>query len=1454
MKESIGVCLGASTISIVRVAQQNNEINILDHESLPHHGNPQQILSELLRNNNKSNLPVVVTGRKFRKTTVLTNISEPVATEIAFSHYALNHKEFSAIASLGGETFMVYTIDDDGRISSVITRNQCASGTGEFFMQQIKRMGLDLKQSKEISRDVKPFKVSGRCSVFCKSDCTHALNKGTPKSEVTSGLALMIAEKVEELVKNNADGKILLIGGVTKNDVVMDFVRQKFPDAVVPKEATYFEALGAAIYGIDNEAKNIGNIDIIFNKSKSSFSFFDKLEKYKHLVEFKEFDKSTIEADDKCILGLDVGSTTTKAVLINSKNQIIASVYIYTNGNPVEASKKCYADLLEQIGEDIKIRGVGVTGSGRQIAGLHALTDGVINEIIAHATAAVHFDEEVDTIFEIGGQDAKYTYIINRVPADYAMNEACSAGTGSFIEEAAYESLRIKVTDIEQIAMEADNPPNFNDQCAAFIGSDIKTAQQENIPRKDIVAGLVYSICQNYVNRVKGNRPVGKKIFMQGGVCYNKAIPIAMAALVGKKIIVPPEPGLMGAFGVALSVKEKLDLGLMEEKDFRLSQLSSREVKYHKPFICMGGKEKCDRRCEINMIEVLGQKYPFGGACNKYYNLRYNRKVDTDKFDLVKMRNKLMREDFVSHKEVEQSAKTVGINNSFNTHTMLPLYHNFFTELGFKVVLSDNVDEEGLDREMTAFCYPGQQALCLFQDLLKKNTDYIFVPSIFENYVEDKDYHRLDFNCSCVFVSGESYFLKQAFKDYDLDSRYISKYLNFAYGWDSQEEEFIDIARQMGIDDEEKARYAYQIAAQKQNDFQDALYRIGEEFLKWLADNPEEFAITLVGRPYNTFAEIANKSIPQKIASRGIHVVPYDMFDFRDETVDDNQYWESGLKILKSAKIVKRHPQLFAVYVSNFSCGPDSMIINTFRGIMGSKPSLTLELDGHTADAGINTRIDAAIDIIKNYRKISEGIKDPDYSHFRPSKVELGQEESYFVDSDGNRLPLDSPDVEILIPSMGDLAATMFAAAFRSLGFNAKALPQADSNVLKYGRSVASGKECLPLLILAGSLINYLENEWDGKKRVAFFTVQGAGNCRLGQYPVFLRDMIKRRNYRNVAQVVLMNEDGFAGFGSDFAMRGIQAIIISDVMDDIRSAVMANSSNPDKSLDIFYREFNKVVDVMATDPKHIYDSLDIFADNLNHNAPASRSIEDSKYIAMLGEIFVRRDGFSHKWLNEHFAKEGFIIKDAYISEWILYVDYLLKIGLLEPEKSLKKKVEREIRHFFMVDAEKKIKRRLAKSGYYEYSRTLIEPLLKSSKHILPWEYKGEPGLTVGVLLHETLEKYCGVINIGPFGCMPTRFSEAIGLPESKVKNKIEAERINNPTYELPDVFNGNMNIPFLTIETDGNAYPQVVEARIETFIMQANRIDKLMKKAKSTKKNGNIFTNIYSQFQKIKKV
>lgn len=1432
MNQIIGVSLGASTIKVVKVKlERNKQFSIIEKQIINHQGNPHKYFQETIELINSDKIPVVVTGRKFRNLVKFPTVSEAEATENAYQYLKNKYPGVVSIASVGAESFLVYSMDETGHIIDVRTKNQCASGTGEFYLQQIRRMDLPIEKAIEYSLDCDPHRVSGRCSVFAKSDCTHALNKGTPKGEVVAGLSVMIADKIKELLHKEKDGYKLIVGGLSLNEAVMKHLSQEF-DIIIPEESNYFEALGAAIYGLNHQIEMKIDYNDIFHKHISSFSFHSPLKEYQKLVKFETNDNHIEITDNEFILGLDVGSTTTKAVIIGRKSkEIIAKVYLYTHGDPIAASKKCYQSILEQMPANSKIIALGTTGSGRHIAGLHAQTQAIFNEIIAHATAAIHFDPDVDTIFEIGGQDAKYTYIINKVPADYAMNEACSAGTGSFIEESALESLGYKVHEIQNIALAATNPPNFSDQCAAFISSDIKTALQEGISKEDIVAGLTYSICLNYINRVKGNRPVGNKILMQGGVCYNKAIPVAMAALTQKQIIVPPDPGLMGAFGVALETLDKIELGLLEPKIYDLNDLINRNVEYLEPFVCKGGKEKCDLGCEINLIKINEKKYPFGGACNKYYNLIQNKKVNSTMFDLVRVREAIIFEENKT-RDIPVKQKTIGINNSFHTNTLFPLFYGFFSKLGFQIVLSDKFDERGYQRENTSFCFPAQLSLGLFQNLLDKNCDYYFLPNIYEMYVKGSENDRLDFNSTCVFVQGEPLFLKQAFKDYDIENKIITQKLIFAKGWHTQLEEFIEIAKKIDVHDLELIQEAYEYGCKLLSNAENKLQQIGKDFLEQLESQPNEFAIVLIGRNYNSFSEFANKGIPQKVASRGIYIIPYDMLPYHDEEFPDSMYWEAGKKILKATNFVKKHPQLYPIYITNFSCGPDSLIITTFREMMGNKPSLTLELDSHSADAGINTRLDAFIDIIQNNRKAAKIASKESNLDFKICDLVSINGMGYIITPNNGKIPLNNPNVKILIPSMGDLTAPLFAASLRSLGFNAIALPEATHKTLQLGRSVSTGKECLPLILLAGGLLEWIENEWNGSDYVAFFNVQGAGNCRLGQYPVFLRHLIRRKKWDRVAQMTLMNEDGFAGFGENFAVRGIQAIMASDVLDDVRSGIMTLAKDPDKGLNYFNSQFNELVKIMDEEPKYFIEALKEFAKDIRENVPARKSIEQADYIAILGEIYVRRDGFSHKWLHKYFAKRGFIAKIAYITEWIFYVDYLIDKHLLEPEESFRNKIERKIRHNFMKRLEKKIKNIMTKTGYYKYEDNHIKKIMNNSSHIIPLDYKGEPGIVLGGTLTHGLTDYAGIINIGPFACMPTRISEAIALPELTVEGKEIAMRNSDQYFRMSEQWNGKMHIPFLTIETDGNVFPQIIEAKLETFVLQAKRAARLMKNSK----------------------
>jgi predicted CoA-substrate-specific enzyme activase len=1418
-KESLGICIGASTIASVHVSVDDKGGLIIKSVSRKvSNGNTKLTLRETLALF-KIPIAAVVTGRSFRNRLDLTSISESEATEAALELYIHNHNSFASLASLGAENFVVYELNKEGKIKKLISKNQCASGTGEFFMQQIGRMNLDVDDSIRISMDAAPFKVSGRCSVFCKSDCTHALNKGIPTAEVTAGLSLMIAEKAEDLLKKAHKGRHILVGGVTQNTTVINFLKSKFSNLYIPEEAAYFEALGAAVFGLYNNVTQYDPSNDVFLDVKALSTFHEPLMKFRDKVIFHEKEQSHIVAQE-CILGLDIGSTTTKGVLMNvDDNQVIASEYIYTHGNPVNASKQVYQSLAAQVPYPIKITGLGVTGSGRHITALHTGSRSIINEISAHARASVFFDPEVDTIFEIGGQDAKYTYINNGVPADYAMNEACSAGTGSFIEEAAWESLKVSLYDVEAAAFRSEKPLNFRDQCAALIGSDIKSALQENNTHEDVLAGLVYSICLNYINRVVGKRPIGKKIIMQGGVCYNKAIPVAMAAITGKTIVVPPDPGLMGAFGTALKVKDNIEKKITEKQSFDLQNLINKEFTVGKAFICNDKLNGCDRKCEINTFKIEGRSIAFGGACNKYYDAINPTVKDWLKNDYVSQR---MEKAF--QKEVEDmpaGSKTIGINQTFTINRLYSLYHTFFTTLGFRVIMSDKIDQAGFDKQHSSFCYPAELAHGLFSDLVTKNPDYIFMPEIYEMLVPGCEDDAKDSSATCVFISKEINYLSQAF-NYP-ESRIIHPYLNFAKGYASQEKTFIRIAKDLGISDKSSVIRSFRKAVEVQLRIDKEILEIGKKALQDISPASSDPVIVIVGRDYNAFSNFANKGIPRKFASLGYKVVPYDALDDIQEEIVSYQSWEAGKRILRAAQTIKKNPNLFPVYISNYSCGPDSFLIPIFRSIMGDKPSLTLELDQHTADAGINTRIDAFLDVVHNYLSTKKSVSLNGSPVFKAAKIKNIDSKTVFIDSEGQVLNLDDHRVKIIVPCIGDMAAALFAAGLSSLGYNAIALPEMEPVILETGQKYTSGKECLPIILLAGSLINYLENHNLNGDRLAFLNIGGTSACRVAQYPVFLGDLIKNEKIPNVALFTLINQEGYLGLSKGFLKRSMEAIILNDVLEDVRSGILAKAKDPEKGLVIFYEQFDKLLYAFTHDYKNLLASLKAFSVYLRENVPAARPITESRYIALTGEIFIRHNQFAHKKLNHYFGKRGFILKDAYISEWVQYLDYAWRKGVDRPDFTFTEVISRLIREQYISYMERKIQNILTLSGYLKPHRTRVTEIIKHSLHVLPLESTGEPALTLGTALSQGYEQFCGIINIGPFGCLQTRIGEAVCSPNMNLGSKKKVKDDLGIRYNIPEGLNEDTDIPFLTIECDGRGFPQIIESKLETFLVQVER-------------------------------
>ncbi|MFI5253321.1 MAG: acyl-CoA dehydratase activase [Bacteroidota bacterium] len=1404
--KSLGICIGASTIKLAEVDEQGNVFRSIIQK---HDCNPRKVLGELFQSVHPSDYNgITVTGRKFKELINLPAITEVEATELSLKYYLKGKQEqFNAILSLGSENFILYELDKRGVIVNIHTGNKCASGTGDFLLQQIRRMNISLDEAVALAAKSEPYRVSGRCSVFCKSDSTHALNKGVEIGRICAGLEDMIAAKIMELLKSVEKNNILLVGGVNNNTYVVNKLREKIQNLIIPEHAEIFEAVGAALYSFEHKKTLSGKV--IIGEKKSSFGTLPKLIDAAHLVEFKEYTRGIARQADECILGLDVGSTTTKAVLIRKMDHsILASVYLRTNGNPVKASCECYKAIDSQLaGIDVKVIGLGVTGSGRQIAGLHALTEGIVNEIIAHAAGAAYFDKDVDTIIEIGGQDAKYTYLVNGVPCDYAMNEACSAGTGSFLEEAAKENLNVEYTDIQQIALEAEHPLNFNDQCAAFISSDIQNASHEHTGREDIIAGLVYSICMNYNNRVRGSRKIGEKIFMQGGVCYNRAVPLAMAALLKKKIIVPPEPGLIGAFGAALEIEGKINSGRMEKSEFSLKELAEREVEYGKNFVCPGTTEHCDLGCEINLIRIGGRNYPFGGICNKYYNMMHHLSIDPEPLDIV-----AKRQEMVFERNGQLSRKTIGISRSFHSHSMHPLYYSFFSRLGMKVVQADEVDPRGVELTGSSLCYPAEISHGMFKNLLDKNPDYVFLPHVEELYVEGDPPASKGHRCACILSQSEPYYLRSAFRD--IAPKILSPVLDFSRGWESMEDKFIAIGKEVG-ETSNKAREAFRHAALKQKQFSRRKKQLGEQILKELDADDSKIGIVLFGRAYNAFSDEANMGIPRKFASRGVCVIPFDCLDYSGEDSIENMNWATGGEIIRCARMVKNHPRLFGAYITNFSCGPDSFLVGYFRDIMKTKPSLTLELDSHSADAGINTRIEAFLDIIQRYRSL--GIKDIKNPDFTPARIESRNGAYQYISSLGEVVSIKDERVRMIIPSMGTTTTELVSAAFRGIGFKAESASPPDFGSLMLGRGNTSCKECLPLILTTASLLQSVEQRKNPRDMLLYFMPTAPGNCRFSQYYVFQKNLIEKKRLQNVALLTLTAENNYAGLHISDQLKILKSIVVADVLDDIKNALLVLPVDKAKAEEVFHNQVQCIEQCFENGGENLYAVLEIVSKELAR-IELHDKLSTAKKVLLAGEIYVRKDEFCSIEVIRKLAEKNIITKRSPVLEWLYYVDFVVKKDS-DGSFNIGRWTESVIRSVLHRNVEKKVKSILAESGLYEYDLINMDAIIENGSKLIDPALSGEAIVVIGNFFTEMIKNVHGVISIGPFACMPARVIESILSRESKVAENKRLDGMEN-IISLRKFH----TLPFLSIEEDGNPFPQIVEARIEAFALQVERI------------------------------
>ena len=877
------------------------------------------------------------------------------------------YPQIRTIFEIGGESSKYIRLEG-GNIVDYDRSGECAAGTGSFLDQQALRMQYAVEEVGCVVAGANcAARIAGRCSVFAKSDMIHAQQKGYSPAEILRGLCDAVARNFKSsIVKGRkVEAPVALIGAVSQNSGVTGALREAFglaEDALmVPEEYAWCGAIGTAMLEAEEPQKrSILEIHRLRQHTEESVQDTHPLST-EHVVQLRDRVGAYIApAGDGPIpayLGLDIGSVSTNVVAIDEFGTVIHDVYLRTAGRPIEAVQQGLTEVAERWGTRLRIQGVGTTGSGRELIAEFVGADVINDEITAHKTGAVHVSstlggEPVDTIFEIGGQDSKFISIENGVVVDFAMNEACAAGTGSFLEEQA-EKLGISIKgEFAKLALSARNPSRLGERCTVFMERDVTgwLNKGETIP--SLVAGLAYSIALNYLNRVVRGRKIGNVVYFQGGTAYNDAVTAAFASLLGKKITVPPYNGVMGAIGMAL-IARQWHLATGAPSRFRGYDLHKLHMTT-RDFVC----QACSNSCDMKEFVIEGQKSYWGDKCSDKFRKpsASGRKPVIE--DLFTYREELLRWPGGAG----SAGFRVGLPRAMSVLDRLPFWRTYFQELGIETVLSGVTDARisasGIEMAVAQPCYPVQVAHGHVKALVDAGVDYVLVPNI-------ADAEAAADSCSshyCPWNQTLPWVLRTAPELEPHQHKFLIPTLHFQLGPAQVKKGLAEAVSRMGVGRRASDR-ACDAAYRAQREFQEKLLAAGSSALEVL-DRTGEPGLVLAGRGYNIYDRGVNCDIPRKLRQRyGANVIPLDFLVTGRESSDpaSNMYWTSGRKILEAARIAASRPNLHMVYITNFKCGPDSYIKHFAREAAGA-PLLVLQFDGHGNDAGYMTRCEAYLD------------------------------------------------------------------------------------------------------------------------------------------------------------------------------------------------------------------------------------------------------------------------------------------------------------------------------------------------------------------------------------------------------------------------------------------------------------------------------------------------------------
>ena len=1163
----LGIDIGSTTVKLV-VTDDN--YNILFGEYRRHFSNIQETLLSMAKDARSqlgnAEVLAMITGSgglSLANWVKIDFIQEVVAVAGAITKFA---PETDVAIEIGGEDAKIiyFTGGLEQRMNGI-----CAGGTGSFIDQMAALLQTDADGLNELAKDYKViYPIAARCGVFAKSDLQPLINEGTAKEDLAVSIyQAIVSQTISGLACGKPiKGKIAFLGGPLHYtpELRNRFIDVLKPDKVIlPENAHLFAALGSAV----NAEKSITLDDLINNlQSQKQVQFeinrldplFSDKEEYKNFqarYSRHQVNKSPLsEYSGDVFLGIDAGSTTTKLALIGNEGQLLHSFYTGNEGSPLQMATKALLEIYNLLPENANIRHSCVTGYGEGLIQAGLKVDIGEIETMAHYKAAAFFAPDVDFILDIGGQDMKCMRVKDGVIESVLLNEACSAGCGSFIETFA-KSLDHDISEFATTALFAENPVDLGSRCTVFMNSRVKQAQKEGAAVADISAGLAYSVIKNAllkVIKITDPSQMGKSIVVQGGTFYNEAVLRAFELISGREAVRPDISGIMGAFGAALiakdayfeehSNKEHDNIG-HQTREKSTSLLSKEALTSQQVKATHSRCKACNNNCllTINHFDSHtdsdnkisdSRRFVSGNRCEKALGNESKNSKQAPNLFAAKY-DRLFQ--YKSLSEAEAHRGSVGLPRVLNMYENYPMWHTFFTKLGYQVVLSPRssraIYEKGMDSiPSESECYPAKIVHGHIEALVEEGIKYIFYPSITHEY---KEVAEAD-NCyNCPIVTSYSENIKnnvESIKNIKFHNPFLNLN-NYEVLMSRMVEEFPHIPKS-------EVQSAFKAAWDEQRAFCEEMCKMGETTLSYIEEN-KMMAVVLAGRPYHIDPEI-HHGIPEMIASYGVAVLTEDSVAHiskvkRPLMVRDQ--WAYHSRLYNAASFVSTRDDIELVQLNSFGCGLDAVTSDEVQDILDScgKIFTMIKIDevNNLGSARIRIRsLFAAIGARK-----SKGITITPPSP-RPERVVFTKEMR--------------KTHTLLCPQMAPIHFDLLQEAFWAHGYNIEIMPAMDREAIDVGLQYVNNDACYPALISAGQVLNALHSGKYDLNKVSVLMSQTGGGCRASNYIAFIRKALIKSGMPQIP-VVSLNALGLEKnpgmvFSPGLINKALQGLLYGDLL------------------------------------------------------------------------------------------------------------------------------------------------------------------------------------------------------------------------------------------------------------------------------------------------------------------